>query len=159
MNTIFENKIVIKNKLELNDAIHKMLNTENIAVYLIFTLILIIALFNVIGAIIMMIIDKKRDLITLSNLGTPISDIKQIFFLQGALLTFIGGSIGAVLGVLLVGSQVIFEYIKIPGTDMPYPVELTAMNVLIVLVTIFSLGLIASKVASYRISKKMLNAG
>ena len=159
LNTIFENKIVIKNKLELNDAIHKMLNTENIAVYLIFTLILIIALFNVIGAIIMMIIDKKRDLITLSNLGTPISDIKQIFFLQGALLTFIGGSIGALLGVLLVGSQVVFEYIKIPGTDMPYPVELTAMNVLIVLVTIFSLGLIASKVASYRISKKMLNAG
>jgi len=159
LNTIFDNKIIIKNKLELNDAIHKMLNTENIAVYLIFTLILIIALFNVIGAIIMMIIDKKRDLITLSNLGTPISDIKQIFFLQGALLTFIGGSIGAVLGVLLVGSQVIFEYIKIPGTDMPYPVELTAMNILIVLVTIFSLGLIASKVASYRISKKMLNAG
>jgi len=157
LNTIFDNKIIIKNKSELNDAIHKMLNTENIAVYLIFTLILIIALFNVIGSIIMMIIDKKRDLVTLSNLGTPISDIKQIFFLQGALLTFIGGSVGVVLGVLLVGSQVIFEYIKIPGTDMPYPVELTFTNVLIVLVTIFSLGLIASKIASYRISRKMLN--
>jgi len=159
LNAIFDNKIIIKNKSELNDAIHKMLNTENIAVYLIFTLILIIALFNVIGSIIMMIIDKKRDLVTFSNLGTPISDIKQIFFLQGALLTFIGGSIGVILGVLLVGSQVIFEYIKIPGTNMPYPVELTPMNILIVLVTIFSLGLIASKIASYRISKKMLNIG
>jgi len=158
LNTIFDNKIIIKNKSELNDAIHKMLNTENIAVYLIFTLILIIALFNVIGSIIMMIIDKKRDLVTLSNLGTPIGEIKQIFFLQGALLTFIGGSVGVILGVLLVGSQVIFGYIKIPGTEMPYPVELTPMNVLIVLITIFSLGLIASKVASYRISKKMLNA-
>jgi len=158
LNTIFENNIIIKNRLELNDAIHKMLNTENIAVYLIFTLILIIALFNVIGSITMMIIEKKKDLLTLSNLGTSNSEIKQIFFLQGALLTFIGGSIGVVLGVLLVGSQVVFEYIKIPGTEMPYPVELTLMNVLIVLVTIFSLGLIASKIASFRISKKILGA-
>jgi lipoprotein-releasing system permease protein len=157
LNTIFSNSIVVKNKSQLNDAIHKMLNTENIAVYLIFTLILIIALFNVIGSIIMMIIDKKRDLITLSNLGTPINDIKQIFFLQGALLTIIGGSVGVFLGVLLVGAQVVFEFIKIPGTEMPYPVDLTLLNVFIVLVTIFSLGLIASKIASFRISKKMLS--
>ena len=157
LNSIFNNNVVIKNKSQLNDAMHKMLNTENIAVYLIFTLILIIALFNVVGSIIMMIIDKKRDLITLSNLGTPINDIKQIFFLQGALLTIIGGTLGVFLGVLLVGSQVVFEFIKIPGTQIPYPVELTLMNVLIVLVTIFSLGLIASKIASFRISKKMLN--
>jgi lipoprotein-releasing system permease protein len=154
---IFNNNVIVKDKSQLNDAIYKMLNTENIAVYLIFTLILIIALFNVIGSIIMMIIDKKRDLITLSNLGTPINDIKQIFFLQGALLTIIGGTLGVFLGVLLVGSQVVFEFIKIPGTQIPYPVELTLMNVLIVLVTIFSLGLIASKIASFRISKKMLN--
>jgi len=158
LNAVFDNTITIKNKSELNDAIHKMLNTENIAVYLIFTLILIIALFNVIGSITMMIIEKKKDLLTLSNLGTSNSEIKQIFFLQGALLTFIGGSIGVVLGVLLVGSQVIFEYIKIPGTDIPYPVELTVTNVLIVLATIFFLGLIASVIASYRISKKMLSA-
>jgi lipoprotein-releasing system permease protein len=104
-----------------------------------------------------MIIDKKRDLITLSNLGTPINDIKQIFFLQGALLTIIGGSVGVFLGVLLVGAQVVFEFIKIPGTEMPYPVDLTLLNVFIVLVTIFSLGLIASKIASFRISKKMLS--
>jgi len=156
LNTIFDN-IIVKNKMELNDAVHKMLNTENIAVYLIFTLILIIALFNVIGSIIMMIIDKKRDLKTLSNLGTPIKEIKQIFFLQGALLTFIGGSIGVALGVLLVGSQLLFEYITIPGTTIPYPVELTVMNVLIVFLTIFSLGLIASKIASYRISEKMIS--
>jgi len=157
LSNIFDNKIIIKNKSELNDAIHKMLNTENIAVYLIFTLILIIALFNVIGSITMMIIEKKKDLLTLSNLGTSNRDIKQIFFLQGALLTFIGGGIGVLLGVLLVGSQVIFGYIKIPGTDMPYPVELTVMNVLLVLATIFFLGLVASVIASYRISKKMLN--
>jgi len=158
LNTIFDYKIIIKNKSELNDAIHKMLNTENIAVYLIFTLILIIALFNVIGSITMMIIEKKKDLLILSNLGTSNSDIKQIFFLQGALLTFIGGGVGVLIGVLLIGSQVIFEYIKIPGTDIAYPVELNLMNILIVLATIFILGLIASIVASHRINKKMLSS-
>ena len=156
--TIFDNNILVKNRIQLNDALHKMLNTENIVVYLIFTLILIIALFNVIGSIIMMIIDKKHDLKTLYNLGTPIRDIKKIFFYQGALLTFLGGICGVVLGILLVGSQYVFNYIKIPGTNIPYPVELTASNIIIVLVTIFSLGLLASKIASYRISKTLIGA-
>lgn len=156
LHQIFKQPIKIKNRLELNDALHKMLNTENIAVYLIFTLILIIALFNVIGAIIMMIIDKKDNLKTLFNLGTTISDIKKIFFLQGALLTFIGGCVGVLLGCLLVGSQLVFEYITIPGTAIPYPVELSFGNIVLVLLTIFILGLLASKIASYRISKTLL---
>jgi lipoprotein-releasing system permease protein len=61
------------------------------------------------------------------------------------------------LGVLLVSSQLIFEFIKIPGTALAYPVELNIMNILLVLLTIYTLGIIASKIASYRISKKMLN--
>ena len=158
LSAIFNNKVAIKNRIQLNDALHKMLNTENIVVYLIFTLILIIALFNVIGSIIMMIIDKKHDLKTLYNLGTPIREIKKIFFYQGALLTFLGGICGVVLGILLVGSQYVFNYIKIPGTNIPYPVELTVSNIVIVLVTIFSLGLLASKIASYRISKTLIGA-
>jgi len=159
LNTIFNNTVLVKNRVQLNDALHKMLNTENIVVYLIFTLILIIALFNVIGSIIMMIIDKKSDLKTLYNLGTSINEIKQIFFFQGALLTFLGGAFGVFLGILLIGSQYLFQYIKIPGTSIPYPVELTFSNIITVLVTIFSLGLLASKIASYRISKKILQMG
>ncbi len=153
---IFKDEVLIKNKLEQNDALHKMLNTENIAVYLIFTLILIIALFNVIGAIIMMIIAKKSDLKTLNNLGLPLKDIKRIFFLQGALLTTICGVLGVVLGVLLISAQLYFVLIKIPGTPFAYPVELNIKDILIVLATIFVLGLLASKIASYRISKKII---
>ena len=158
LSAIFGNNILIKNRIQLNDALHKMLNTENIVVYLIFTLILIIALFNVIGSIIMMIIDKKHDLKTLYNLGTPVREIKKIFFYQGALLTFLGGISGVILGIVLIGSQYLFSYIKIPGTSIPYPVELTLTNIIIVLITIFSLGLLASKIASYRISKKLIVA-
>ena len=56
----FPNRFIIKDREQLNDALYKMLNTENLAIYLIFTLVIIIALFNVIGSIIMMILDKKR---------------------------------------------------------------------------------------------------
>lgn len=60
LQNIFNNKITIKNRAQLNESLYKMLNTENIAVYLIFTLVIIIALFNLIGALIMMILDKKE---------------------------------------------------------------------------------------------------
>lgn len=153
---IFNGNVIVKNRLEQNDALHKMLNTENVAVYLIATLILIIALFNVIGSIIMMIVAKKTDLRTLSNLGLPLKKIKNIFFLQGALLSVICGSIGVLLGVILIFAQINFELVTIPGTSFAYPVELNSKDVILVFVTIFILGLIASKVASYRISKKIL---
>jgi len=65
LNTIFKNKITIKNRAQLNESLYKMLNTENIAVYLIFTLVIVVALFNLIGALIMMILDKKGNLKTL----------------------------------------------------------------------------------------------
>jgi lipoprotein-releasing system permease protein len=62
LQTIFNNKITVKNRAQLNEALYKMLNTENIAVYLIFTLVIVVALFNLIGALIMMILDKKANL-------------------------------------------------------------------------------------------------
>ena len=90
-----------------------MLNTENLAVYLIFTLVIVIALFNLIGALIMMILDKKGNLKTLLNLGTDIKDLRKIFLLQGTLLSVFGGIIGLILGELVEGtlrqSLVIFD--------------------------------------------------
>ena len=84
-------KVTIKNRLQLNDALYKMLNTEHVAVYLIFTLILIIALFNIIGSIIMMILDKKKNLKTLYNLGATVKELRRIFYYQGILMTVMGG--------------------------------------------------------------------
>ena len=73
----------MQTKEQLNEVFYKVINTENFVSYLIFTLIVIIALFNVIGAIIMMIIDKKANLKTLFNLGATIKEIKRIFIIQG----------------------------------------------------------------------------
>jgi lipoprotein-releasing system permease protein len=156
LQTIFNGKVTIKNRAQLNDALYKMLNTENIVVYLIFTLVIIIALFNLIGALIMMILDKKSNLKTLYNLGAEVSDLRRIFLLQGTLLSVIGGVIGLVLGIIIVLIQQHFELIMITPS-LPYPVVFTAQNVFIVLATIILLGFIASLIASSRVNKKLLD--
>jgi lipoprotein-releasing system permease protein len=156
LQTIFNNKITIKNRAQLNESLYKMLNTENLAVYLIFTLVIIIALFNLIGALIMMILDKKGNLKTLLNLGTEIKDLRKIFLLQGTLLSVFGGIIGLTLGIAIVLLQQHFELVMITPT-LAYPVVFTVENVLIVLATIIALGFIASLIASSRVSKKLLD--
>jgi len=155
LQTALGSKVSIKNRAQLNDALYKMLNTENVAVYLIFTLVIIIALFNVIGALIMMILDKKESINTLFNLGTTTKDIRRVFFLQGSLMTTLAGIIGLVLGFIIVFLQKQFALIMLTPS-LPYPVELKAINFIIVLVTIFVLGILASKLASQRISKKLV---
>ncbi len=154
---VFGNKIVVKNRMQLNDALYKMLNTEYLAVYLIFTLVLIIALFNVIGSIVMMILDKKKNLNTLFNLGATIKDVRYIFFLQGSLMTLIGGSIGLLLGFILIWFQKMFSLVMITSS-LPYPVTIKPVNFVIVFATISILGILASKIASARISKQLITA-
>ncbi|WP_335972922.1 ABC transporter permease [Gaetbulibacter jejuensis] len=152
----FGNRFQIKNRNELNDSLNKMLNTENMAVYLIFTLVIIIALFNVIGALIMMILDKKESLNTLFNLGVDVSQIKNVFFLQGSLMTVLGGILGLVIGFLIVLFQYLFELVMLTPS-LPYPVAIKPINFVIVLVTITVLGILASKLASSRINKALVN--
>jgi lipoprotein-releasing system permease protein len=156
LQSIFNNKIVVKNRAQLNESLYKMLNTENLAVYLIFTLVIIIALFNLIGALIMMILDKKANLKTLLNLGTEIKDLRKIFLLQGTLLSVFGGIIGLTLGIAIVLLQQHYELVMITPT-LAYPVVFSIENVLIVLATIITLGFIASLIASSRVSKKLLD--
>lgn len=153
--SILGDKITIKNRMQLNDALYKMLNTENLAVYLIFTLVLIIALFNVIGSLIMMILDKRKSLSTLFNLGATVKEIRKIFFVQGSLMSIFGGIIGLFFGLLVVVLQKSFSLIMITPS-LPYPVTIKVLNLLIVLATISILGIIASKIASQRITKTLI---
>ncbi len=145
----------VQTRAQLNSLYYKVINTENFISYLIFTLIVAIALFNVIGSIIMMIIDKRNNLKTLFNLGTSIADIKRIFVLQGFLLTLVGMSVGLLIGIILVLIQQRFGLFMITQ-NLPYPVEFKWINLLIVTLTISVLGYIAAKIASSRISKDFI---
>ena len=153
---VLGNTVTLKNRQQLHGTLYRMLNTEQVATYLIFTLVLIIALFNVVGAIIMMILDKQQNSRTLYNLGVTVKELRRIYFVQGVLVTTAGGIIGILLGVCLVGLQLLFGFVPIGSIE--YPVELNFLNVLIVLATIVVLGIIASKIASSRINTKLVSA-
>ncbi|MFO8147515.1 MAG: ABC transporter permease [Bacteroidota bacterium] len=148
--------VMVKNRAQLNETLYKMLNTENLAVYLIFTLVLIIALFNVVGSIIMVILDKRENIKTLYSLGATENAIKNIFFMQGALMTIVGGFIGVLFALILVYLQLEFDLVMITPS-LPYPVKIKAENIVLVLVTIGILGMTASYIAASR-SKKALKA-
>lgn len=151
------NTVTIKTRAQLNEVFYKVINTENFVSYLIFTLIIVIALFNVIGAIIMMIIEKKENLKTLYNIGASLKEIKSIFMYQGFLLTFLGMLAGLLLGIILVILQQRYQLFMITES-FAYPVEFKWINLLIVVVTISVLGFIAAKIASSRINQQFLNA-
>ena len=148
-------KFKVQTRRQLNQLTYKMLNMENLFTYLISTLIVVIALFNVIGAMIMMILDKRENLKTLFNLGLTIKQIRSVFTLQGFLLTVFGLVVGLVLASIFVLVQLFFEPIMI-RPDLAYPVKFYLSNVLIVVATILILGIIAALIASSRINKKLI---
>lgn len=156
LGNILNQPLNFKNRLQQNDALYKMLNTENLAVYLIFTLVLIIAVFNIIASIIMIILDKKHNIKTLKYLGGTIQEIRSIFYLQGVFMTVLGGVLGIILGVIIVLLQLQFDLVMITST-LPYPIKLEFTNVLIVLLTIFVLGVLASKIAASRVKNSLIS--
>lgn len=147
LKSIFKDQVEVKDRIQLNDSLYKMLNTENLAVYLIFTLVIIIALFNVIGSIIIAVLEKRQNSKTLLNLGLTKNEIQRIFFFQGGLMSVAGGIVGLVFGILLVISQLYFEWIMITPS-LAYPVKLEFVNILIVFATISGLGFLASYISS-----------
>ena len=152
---ILQTPVDLRTRAQLNDALYKMLNTENLAVYLIFTLVLTIALFNVVGSIIMVILDKQENIKTLHSLGATPLQIRNLFFMQGVFLTLLGGAIGLAASIFVVYLQIQYDLVMITPT-LPYPVAITWQNMLVVMLTISVLGVIASYVAASR-SQKVLS--
>tara|TARA_B100001996_G_scaffold212490_1_gene163143 strand:+ start:231 stop:1424 length:1194 start_codon:yes stop_codon:yes gene_type:complete len=151
---ILGDSFIYKNRLAQHDTLYKMLNTERAAVYLIFTLVIIIALFNVVGALIMMILEKRRDLKTLITLGLMKAQIKQVFFLQGLLISVSGSVFGVLFGFLLVQLQSSFSLFMITPS-LAYPVSFSANTFVVVFLTVVFLGGLASKLASSQATKAL----
>lgn len=155
LKNIFKNKVKIKTKAQLNDSLYKMLNSENLFIYLFSTLIVILTLFCLAGAIVMIIIDKKENINTLYNIGLTFKEIRNIFFIQGIIITTIGLLFGLLLGTILIVIQQQFSVLMITS-NIAYPVQFKILNVLLVIGTIIPLGLISSWIASGRVNKEIL---
>lgn len=140
----------IKNRSQLNESLYKMLKTESLAIYLIFTLIIIVTLFCLTGALIMIILEKKEHIKTLHHLGFTLKEIKKIFLYQGLILSGTGITIGLFLGIVITLAQQHFELIEV-SEGLPYPIVFNWNNGLLVLCTIIILSVIASYIAASRI--------
>ena len=152
-------RFTIKDRKEQMASFYKMMNTENLAAYFVFFLILFVSTFSLAASIIMLILNKKQDLKTLSVLGLSLSEVKRIFVFEGLFVTGLGGLGGLLLGLAIILAQKQFELVKIQtiGLPIPYPVELTWENIAIVLITVLSLGVFCSFITAKAISKKFLN--
>lgn len=150
LNDIFKGNIVVKNRAQLNEGLYKMLQTESLAIYLIFTLIIIVTLFCLTGALIMIILEKKDHIKTLFDLGFSTGKLKRIFLYQGLILSVGGTFLGLILGIIITLLQQHFGWIKISET-LPYPVVFEWKNGILVLATLLVLGTLASYIAASRI--------
>ena len=151
-------KYMIKNRLQQQEFLYKILNTEKLAVFLILTFIMIIATFNIIGALSMLMLDKKKDISTLRSLGCTIQDIQSTFFKKSMLTIVLGIVLGLILGIGIAFLQQTFGFISMGGGSFvinTYPVAIVFTDVLLVSTIVFIIGLLASWYPATLLSKKL----
>ncbi len=142
----------IKNRFELNETLYKVLNTERWAVYLILTLILAVAICNIIGAVTMLIIDKKKDIALLRAMGMDEYNIRKIYFIQSLLISIIGLIFGLLIGTIFVYLQDKYGLISIGGSEefliQKYPVKFIYTDLILVFITVMVLSVITGWLTS-----------
>ncbi|MCF8372497.1 MAG: FtsX-like permease family protein [Bacteroidales bacterium] len=150
----------VKDRFEQQELIYKTIKSEKLMGFLILAFILFVASFNIIGSLTMLIIDKKKDIETLRSLGANFQSIRQIFLLEGWLISISGALIGLLLGILFVVLQQKFGFIKLQGNGAfiidSYPVLLQLKDVLAVFGTVLLMGFFAAWYPVRYITKKFL---
>ena len=146
----------VRNRLQQNAVLYKVMRTEKWAVYAILTFILIIAAFNIVGSLSMLVIEKKKDIAILKAMGADEGLIRKIFLFEGSLLSFIGCGAGFLLALIIIVVQQQFQLLKIGGGSFvidAYPVEMKALDFVLVFITVISIGLLASWFPSWQAAK------
>lgn len=151
---------LVQNRAQQNELFYRVMKSEKWAIFLILTFILIIASFNIIGSLSMLIIDKKNDIRSLRNMGASQQLISRIFLMEGWLISIVGSLFGITLGTLISWLQDRFELLKLGGSGTfvidAYPVKLQLTDVLLVWVTVLFIGFLAARYPVRQISKKYL---
>ncbi|MBI5857659.1 MAG: ABC transporter permease [Sphingobacteriales bacterium] len=144
---IFGNKYQVQNKYEQNRNLYAVMNLERWVIYGVLCLILVVAAFNMIGALTMLVLEKQKDMSVLHALGGSKVFIQRIFLSEGLLLAIIGGGAGMLLALLVAELQIRYHIIPLTGGSFLidyFPVKLRVNDFLLVGVTVFIIALIAS---------------
>jgi len=142
---VLGDKFIVKDRREQNEAVFKIFKSEKLATYLILLFILIVASFNMIGALTMLVIEKKKDILVLKAMGFTYRQIRSVFLYEGLLLALIGGAVGLIIGVGVCLLQQEIGFIPLENSVVAYyPVKVIWQDVLLVWMTIVVLGLLSS---------------
>ena len=146
---------MVETRYEQNKTLYMVMRTEKWAVYAILLLVMLIASFNMVGALSLLVLEKRKDMAILKIMGANPSAIRAIFVLEGMLWSLAGGSIGMILGALICAGQKHFHWIKMQGSWIidAYPVDMHLADFGLVLVTILFVGIIAAWYPAMRATK------
>jgi lipoprotein-releasing system permease protein len=149
--------VLVQNKYEQNKSLYSTIQLEKWAIYAIFSLILLVAAFNMIGALSMLVLEKKKDIQVLQAMGAGRGLIRKIFLSEGLLLALIGASGGIMVALILYYLQVNYKLVPLQGESFlidHYPVKLVFRDFLLVVGTVITIGLLASWFPAMRAAKQ-----
>ena len=156
---VMGDSFLVQNRYEQQEMFYRVMKAERLAIYVILTFILIIASFNIIGSLTMLMIEKERDIDILRSLGADNRLIKKIFIYEGWMISFIGTIIGLIIGALLCAAQEHFGIVKLAGESLlidAYPVRMKIIDFFIVAGTVLAIGYGAAWYPVHYLSRRQL---
>jgi lipoprotein-releasing system permease protein len=149
ISTKLGNRFVVKNRYQQHEYLYKTMQGEKFATYLILILILIIASFNIIGSLTMLIIDKKEDIAVLQSMGADKPLIRKIFLFEGWSISIIGSIIGTIAGIALCKAQMAYGFVRLQGGSSSfiidaYPIKIVPFDILLIFCSVVLIGFFAS---------------
>lgn len=152
----------VKNKFEQQELLYRIMKSEKWAIFLILAFILVIATFNIIGNLSLLILDKKKDIVVLQSMGANSDLIKRIFMIEGTMISLIGAISGLVLGSIICFLQQQFGFIKLGNGDGSfvidsYPVLMLPQDFILIFFTVSIIGIVAAWIPVRQISSKYLS--
>ncbi|MEA3317794.1 MAG: FtsX-like permease family protein [Bacteroidota bacterium] len=158
--SILGNKYIVQNRFQQHETFYKIMKSEKWAIFIILTFILIVASFNIIGSLSMLIIDKKDDISTLRSIGANLKSIRYIFLFEGWMISIVGAIIGLFTGLFICWLQITFGFLKMGNTGSfiinTYPVAINFIDTIIIFFTVLIIGWLAAWFPVKYITKKYI---
>lgn len=157
---IIGNDFKVVTREQKNELIFQTTQSEKWASFAIITFVMIIAVFNVIASLTMLILEKRKDIFSLQSMGADSSMIRQIFFYEGILINVIGAIGGIVIGLILVSLQEAYHFVPLEGSIVDYyPVVLKFSDLIVIITTVVVMGIISTYLPVMFLSRKFLGSG
>lgn len=145
---LFGKSFTVKNRYQQQELFYRIMKYEKWAIFMILTFILMVASFNIVGSLSMLIIEKKKDISTFHSIGADSSIIRKIFLFEGVMISFFGAFIGLLLGLFVCWIQIRFGLVRLQGSGSfiidAYPISIRMLDIFLAFLTVLGIGYVAA---------------